>query len=136
MADKVSYDVAAEDVSRWLDYKRVSSKKRETYKEAIESLTEGVMNGSISIDSDCVIAHLLMFPVEDSTGKIAFDKLTYKPRLSVGGATIAMKNVKPGDTDGRIMATVSALTDKAIGLLNKIDTEDNNLAQAVAIFFL
>jgi hypothetical protein len=136
MSEVVSYEQARDEVNGWLDYKKVKEKKREAYKDAIDTLVDGVKDGTLSIAEDMKITHALAFPVEDSTGKIVFDKLEYKARLSVGEIGERTKGVKAADTDGRIMAHVSALTGKAIGLLNKMDTEDNSIAQSIAVFFV
>lgn len=136
MSEVMTYEQAREEVNSWLDYKKVKDKKREAYKDAVETLVDGVKDGTLVIAEDMKINQTLAFPVEDNAGKVVFDKLEYKARLSVGEIAERTKGVKATDTDGRIMAHVSALTGKAIGLLNKMDTEDNSIAQSIAVFFV
>jgi|SRR6185437_5234676 len=136
MEPKVSYDQAKLEIDGWLDYKKVSDKKRDTYKDAIDTLIDVMTNGVISIDENNKIIHTLIFPVKDSSGNDALTTLEYKPRISVGELQTRMKIVKAGDSDGRIMAYVSALTGQSAGMLAKLDTEDNTICQSIAVFFL
>lgn len=128
---KVSPELAAAEIAGWLDYKKVSAKKRESYKDAIETLTEAIVEGHISIGEDHTITHRLLFPLDGFASE-----LVYTPRITVGDLTKKMQGVKAGDADGRIMAYAAALTGLSVGLLAKLDTEDNSICQAVAVFFV
>jgi hypothetical protein len=129
--EKVSPEVAQQEIEAWLDAKRISSRKREEdgYKQAIETLVDGVVAGILTIREDRTIEHALLFPLDGFA-----DKLEYKSRITVEAVNSRMKGVKDGS--GRIMATIAALTDKATAVISKLDTEDFGIAQAVAIFFL
>lgn len=135
MSEVVTYEQAKAEVDAWLDGKKVKPKKRESYKDAVDNLIDGVMDGSLTIE-DGKITQMLSFPVKNTAGGIEFDKLEYKPRLTVSETQAYTKTVKPGDSDGRIMAYASALTGKSAGLLGKLDTEDNGIVQSIAIFFV
>jgi hypothetical protein len=121
-------------VQKWLDLKRIPAAKRETQKEAINSLIEAVSNGDISIADDGVITQKLIFPITIGGGELS--ELTYKPRLTVGEYKAHTANVKAGDFDGRIMAYVRALTKLQVEVIDRLDTADTSIATSIAIFFM
>lgn len=129
----ISSKVAEKDIERWLDFKKVSASKREKLKDNIDALVEAIIAGTLIVTEKCELQQTLMFPFE---GEVVTDKLTYKPRLNVGQVQEKLKGVKSTDLKGFLAAYVSALTDQPVGLCKKLDTEDNALAENVAIFFL
>jgi hypothetical protein len=46
------------------------------------------------------------------------------------------KQVKAGDANGILMAYVAALTGENTGIIGKMDTEDYNICQSIAVFFV
>lgn len=130
----VDYETAEADVDSWLDHKRVKPRKRESNKEAIEELIDSVMYGQLKIDSDTLnITQVLDFPIGEE-GSIK--EIIHKPRVHVSAVNSKLKGVKAGDVDGRLLAYTSALTGKPVGVLGKLDTGDNAVAQNIAVFFL
>ena len=93
-------------------------------------------DGTLVVEKDFKLTHTLVFPITNSDGKETVAKLTYKPRLMVRDINVKMKGIKAGDNDGRVVGYVAALTDQPSGVLTSLDTEDNGLAQAIAMFFL
>lgn len=130
---KVSLEQATLEITEWLDYKKVSEKKREAYKESIDSLIEAVSEGALIVNEDKTLTHELKFEIGE---EMKISKLTYKPRLSMGKIHNHMQGVKTTDGDGRILAYVSALSDQTKGLIKGMDTEDYAISQAVAVFFV
>lgn len=128
--EKVDPVVAAGEVTRWLDQKRVMPKKRESLKEQIETMTDAIVHGVLSIDEEGVITHKLLYPLEGFA-----EELTYKPRIRVEDVQARLKNQKSTDVDARILATMAALTGKSMGVLAKLDSEDLSVAQSIVIFF-
>ena len=127
----VSRDVAMIEVEKWLDNKKLSDKKRETNKDSIDALIEGIEDGILSIDeSDFSIKMNLDFPVGD------LKTLTFKARLSVGELHKYLNGVKSTDGDGRILAYVCALTGQNSGLIKMMFLEDYSVASNIAYFFL
>lgn len=133
MADSVmTKELAEKEVNLWFDFKRIKTRKREENGGSIESLIDGFMSGSLTIDPDTAeISLKLSFPL----GSNNIEKLVFKPRLKVREAHKHLKNVSASDVDGRILAYVSALTDQNSGVVKEMDTEDYSLAQSIAIFF-
>lgn len=131
---KVSREIAAADVKRWLDAKKVTERKRESFKDQLEAMEDYVMEGILTIDENEIIRHELIHPLE-SDGETTLTNLTYKNRLKVSEITAHTKSVKGSDTDGRIMAYVSALTGTATGIIKGLDSDDYSVAQNIVVFF-
>lgn len=120
-----------EELNKWLDFKKVAQRKRETYKDAIETLANGISDGLLTVDDKTyAITQTLSFPAGD------IKTLTFKPRLTVQDIKNKTATLKAGDSDGRMTAYVSALTDVSMGELSKMDTEDYNICQSIAVFFI
>lgn len=133
----VPHETAKADIERWLDYRRVRSKKRADMQDTIASLIDLVEDGVLVVDEDCHLIYELMDPIRDKeTGNVVFSELTFKPRIRQYEVTQFLRNVKPNDVDGRISAYISALTGKAPGVVTKLITEDYSVAQNIALFFL
>lgn len=131
--DKVNIEIATADVERWLNHKKISDKKRASYKANIESLVDAVVAGQMTINEECVITHNLSFEFGEET---KIKSLNYKPRVSIGQVQQYLKDVKSDDADGRIVGYISALTGQPREIVKKLDTEDYSVAQSIAIFFL
>lgn len=132
--EKVSREVAEQEVYAWLDYKKVSTKKRESYKEHTDTLVDAIVDGYLSLNKDDMsFEHTLKFPTE---GEMLLTKLTYKPRLKVQTVHLHLQNVKSNDADGRLCAYIAALTSKPKELVKHLDSEDYSIGQSIAIFFL
>lgn len=135
--EKVSRDVAIEEINKWLNAKKISDKKREFNKENIETLVDSIVEGSLSLkEEDNVLVQNLKFPIESSDGKPAYTQLEYKPRIKMETVHLHLQNVKGSDADGRVCAYIAALTGKPKDLIKKLDTEDYSVGTSIAIFFL
>lgn len=132
---KVSREVAVSEVNRWLDAKKLSDKKRESKAANIEMLVDSIEEGVLYLNEDNVFVHVLKFPIESTDGKVAFDKFEYKLRINMALLNMHLAGVKSDDADGRMVAFISALTAKPKDIVKKLDTEDNSVAQAIAVFF-
>lgn len=133
--EKVSIKTAEKEVKAWADYKKIDETKREENKEQLAKLAEAISLGHLSYDSkEHFLVQKLKFPLGE--GATAVTELKYKARLKMNEVTARTKNVKPSDTYGLITAYVCALTDQNSGILGGLDSEDNRIAQAIAVFFL
>jgi hypothetical protein len=131
---KVNRETAEAEINSWLDFKKISEKKRTNYKENIESLVDAVCEGILSVNPEGKeLVQILNFPIGE---EMKVNKLEYKPRLTVGAVQSHLNGVKATDADGRIIAYIAALTSQPKELIKKMDTEDNGLAQSIAVFFL
>jgi hypothetical protein len=129
---KVSLEIAKEEITRWLDFKKVSESKREVNKETISLLEEGVADGYLVVNEDHTLTHNLKFPIE---GELPIKSLTYKPRITVG--ELQAKNKKQGtDLGSMIIGYAAAISSQNTGVIKKLDTDDYSITQAVALFFV
>jgi hypothetical protein len=129
----VAREVAEQEINSWLDYKKVSERKREANKDSIETLVDAVADGSLLLREDKTLVHELKFPTD---GDKPLTKLEYVPRLKMSTIHNKLQGVKASDPDGRICAYVGALTSQTIALVRSLETEDYSISQAIAIFFL
>ena len=95
-------------------------------------MIDAFVDGTVTLNENNVITHHLTFPIGDD-GSIA--TLDFVPRIAVGTLHKHLKGVSAGNADGRILAYISALTNKPSGLIGKMDTEDYSIASSIAIFF-
>ena len=129
----VAREVAAQEIEKWLDYKKINDRKREQYKDSIDALIDAVSDGVLTVDEDHNLVQSLKFPIGN---EVTTSKLEYKPRLKVASVHSALQGVKTADADGRICAYIAALTSQPKGVITALDTEDYSIGQAIAIFFL
>jgi hypothetical protein len=130
---KVASEVAREEIEKWLDYKKVSEKKRESLADHVDTLIETIVDGYLVLNDDFSLTLKLKFPIES---EVNTTELNFKPRIKVSTVYQHMQGVKTGDTDGRLFANVAALCSKPKELIKALETEDYSICQAVAVFFL
>lgn len=133
MSTKVSKEIAEKDVNRWLDHKKVSENKREAQKDHISALTDAISEGYLVLKDDCVFEMTLKHPL-DSEDPLTV--LNFKPRLKTETVLRHLQGIKSSDIDGRLLAYVAALTSQSKTLIGKLDTEDQSMAQSIAVFFV
>lgn len=130
----IDIETAQAEIVSWLDYKKVSQRKRETYEGSIELLTEAIRDGELVLNHDThELTQELKFPVGDEK-KITH--LTFIPRLEVSKIQSALQGVSPKETDKRVLAYVSALTSQTKGVIGRLDSEDFGIGQCIAVFFI
>lgn len=133
--EAVSYEVAEQEVNEWLEKCRFRKRSIESNKEYVEQLIEAVMSGDISIDDDTKeITMPLVFPIGEN-GSV--NELKFKTELRVKEYRQKLKtgNVKPGDSDGRILAYAAALSSQPFSVVDSLSSVDQSLASSIAIFF-
>ena len=133
---KIALDVAKKEAQKWLDHKRIKPKKREALSDQIDTIVDGISDGSLILEKNHNFTYTLSFPLKNSDGEETVKTLTFKPRISVKEITARMKGVKSNDADARVLGYIAALIDQPSALLSEMDTEDNSIAQAFATFFL
>lgn len=127
----VSRKIATEAVEKWLNYKRIRPSARETNAEFIDQLSEYFMDGTLVLDEETHnIIQKLRFKIGNK------EKLTYKPRILVGEINDRLSRLKSSDGSSKLTAYTVALTGENSAVIDKMDTEDNRVAQTITIFFL
>lgn len=133
MQQVMNEENAREEISQWLNFKRVSDTIREENAETIDTLVRAMQYGELIYDEeDNTLTHKLIEPVGDS------HELVYEPRVKQGQVMRIMTagKIKAGDGDGRIAAYAAASTGKPLGIIKNMITEDFTIAMAIALFFI
>ena len=138
MENQVSEELATKEVSKWLDFKNVSERKRnkKETKAQIETITDAICDGDLVLDEDFNLVQTLRNPVKTNDDKVLLSEMKFKPRLLLEDVESKLINVKADNMIGMLAAYTSALTGVNAGLTKKIDTDDNKTAQAIVMFFL
>lgn len=131
---KISREQAETEVKAWLDHKCVSEKRRESKKDAIENLIGAIEDGSLTMDqTNFKLTQRLLFPFKNEK---SVDELVYLPRITVDAVQKSMGGIKADDLHGMVKAYVAALTTQPKAIISALDTEDYEVAQKIAIFFM
>ena len=129
----IPIEVAEKDVNRFLDAKKYGQTKRDNYRDNIDTMVDAVRDGQLVVEQDGTLKQILLFePGENSPVK----ELQYKNRISFKEVQPLLKGIKPGDTESKLIAYASALTNKPMGLLRSLDTSDMSVLQTITVFFL
>jgi len=126
-------EVAEQEVNKWLDYRDVTPGQRETFKDSIKLLVEGVEKGVLSIDGEFLIKQKLKFKIGE---KVPVTELEFKPRIRVGTIHGKSKEFESTDATGNLFGIITALTGQAIGIVKDMDQADYKYARAIAVFFM
>lgn len=125
-------ELAQEEVNGYLSFKRIRPKRRIEKKDYIDSIVDGVEDGTLSIHKETkVITHRLLHP----TGGIK--KFEYVPRISQSKIAARLK-MSSNDESGHSAITcfIAELTGNNITVVGMLDTEDNVVASAIALLFM
>jgi hypothetical protein len=134
MENVVNKNTAELEVNAWLDHKRISEKRREEKKAAIDSLIGFVEDGTVSINPETFeIKQNLKFEIGN---QIKIKELIWKPFGNVGRVQIYMKNVDSADYTGNCIAHACAQTDQSKNIINSLDSEDTAVIKVIANFFM
>lgn len=132
--EKVTKEVAEQEVLAWLEKKKVLSVTIEANRENVEVLTGAVCEGVLELDQETwKWKHNLLVPLD---GEKPTKDLTYQPRLNDKMVRPYLQSVKPGDSIGHLNAYICALTGQPKEVIAAIDSVDKKISMAIAIFFL
>lgn len=135
---KVPTKQAIAEIDRWLDYKKVTQNKRKDAKDSTEVLVEAVKCGDLVLNHDTMELELILkFPIKGTEQPIKeYSSLRFKPRVTVGQINQRLRGVKATDSDQRLVSYVAAITSQPTALIEKLDTVDAGICQAIATFFI
>jgi hypothetical protein len=140
MASKkaISKEVATEEVTKWLDLKRIRDNKREASKPYIDEMVYAIMDGSLVLKENNGFTQKLLFPVKikGENGDEMIKEINFMPRMAIGELNIQLKKVDAEDNDARLLMHIVALTLENTGVIKKLETSDYKTAQAITMFFL
>lgn len=130
---KVSPEIARQDINKWLDCKKISTKRRDELKDNIDKLVDNVSEGILVLNDKNELIQELLFPLGIDG---AIKKLTYKPRLKQADISKKIQGNKGTDVGSYVRSYVCALTDQPANLIGELDSEDYNVANSIAVFFI
>lgn len=130
---KITPEVAAVEVQKWLDEKKISQKKRTANQDSIDKLVEAVVEGHLKLTEKFFWELKLMFP---PVGEDPPKELKFRPRITVGDLQKQTKGISADDPQGIMIAYTAAVTGQPKGVISAIDQDDFLVAQAIVIFFL
>lgn len=137
MSKPIAREVAEQEVLSWLEHKKVNDRKRQNYKENIETLIDAISVGILTLNDDKTFVQSLNFPIGvGEKGEEKITSLSYKPRLKVQTVQVCLQGIKASDADGRVCGYISALTGTDRNIIKQLDTEDYSIGESIAIFFL
>lgn len=133
-APVIARELAEAEVNEWLEAKKVFPSTIEDNKDSVEILVEAIMYGVLKLEpEDKSFTHTLLFPLGEDGASV--NTLKYRYRVNDKILQRFMKGVSAKDGDGRLNATIAALTETARGIIEGLDTMDKKVANAIAIFF-
>ena len=132
----VDQETAIADFERWLTIKKIREQKRQENSKFEDVIISAIVDGILTIDENGYITQKMSFTIEDSEKNPVLPELKYMPRIPMKLLNIKLKGVDSSDADKRQIAYMAALTQQNMGLLEKMDTEDHRVAQAIIMYFL
>lgn len=136
---KVDRKVAAQEVGQWLDYRKISERKRAKNPEILEANIDSVEDGFLCFDHTKKEAiYTLNHPIEDKNGAVIHDKLTLKSRINMSEYNQAFNSFSKSTEEGiaRTLAYISASTGISVNLLILLESSDFNDLQNLVFYFL
>jgi len=125
----ITHEVAEKEILTWVPLKRLSDRKKESFKDITENLIDAMMDGHLVLREDGCLVQKLQEPKGD------LKQLEFKNRIEIGEIHKQTANEKT-DGDVRTLAVVAALTGQAKGFLRKLEPHDYSVSQSIAVFFL
>jgi hypothetical protein len=125
----VTEQQAQKEVLDWLNANQFSGRKRMSNKDLIENLVAGMMEG------DLVLNETMNF-VQKLVG--TNDTLTYSKRVppSLLASTCKANKIDPEDGNARLSAAASIMTGQPAALMLKMEGDDRELRNSIALFFI
>ena len=132
MENKINREQAEIEFNKWaFETKKISERKmaKSEMVDAKEEFIENIIDGTFSIDSEGNVVQKLKFPIGD------FSEFTYKPRMNLAEMQ-KMKQFKTGDDIGKSKAIMSVLTDRNMGVIDKMDSNDMVNSMCITMFYM
>jgi hypothetical protein len=124
------------EVVALMDAKRILPSRRRDLEKAVDALTDAIQYGIVTVDSDRNISIQLQEPLKDKGGNVALSSITWKHRADMAAINQRLSALKADNGSGRMMVYVQAHTGLDAGLVDKLETCDRAILDAVTLFFL
>lgn len=130
----IDIDEAKKEVISWLDYKKIGENKRDVNKANIDVMANAIADGNLILNPETkVLTQQLKFPIGD---EMVIKELQYRPRIDLGKVRKKMRDVTATAADDRIAVYICVLTSQSLDIIDRLDSEDQTLAQAIVLFFI
>ena len=129
-SEKMSREVALNEVEKWMDIRRVRPTKRRNQSEAIEVLADAFIDGSLVLDDETgELTFNLAFPVKSK------EKIVFKPRVKVTEVNRYAEQNRKITGQSIVMNYLCASTGLMVAEAGDIDSEDYGIVQAIVGFY-
>ena len=135
MTEVVNIEKATEEVTAWLDRKKIPMSRRVDSQSIIDNLIEAVQYGYISISEDGKIKQTLQFPLEDSQKVVFLSELQYNNRSNTDAVLKIVGSMRVQTAESNILARIAELTNQPMGYVMKFDSVDMIIAKSIGVFF-
>lgn len=131
----ISIELAEQELDAWVSRKKLLPSRMKAVKEILPVLVEPLQYGFLTIQADGSIDQKLIEPVCDSNGVPVLSSLKYKARVTPTEQNNAFAATKDKTVEGRTMAMLSLLTGEMPAMINKLENQDRQIADTIALFF-
>ena len=132
---KIAPTLAATELKKWLDFKRIKPGKRNAFVDHINVLLQAIVYGDIEITKDFKIIHNLNVPLLDTDQRPVYAKLEYAPRVTAQALNEALGKAGNDSEIANTIAYGSALADLPVEVIRKLDSSDLSIIMALSVFF-
>ena len=126
----MTLELAQEEVNKWIEYKKLDEDEIEEKEAQIKTLVTAMKNGRLVLDKDFNLIQTLKFPLAKIT------ELKYAARIDVDSVAMKVGLIDSSNLVLLMTAYASASCGVTTGVIGKLDTADNKIAQAIGTFFL
>jgi hypothetical protein len=132
--EKVTEEIAKQEFERWFNSKKLSASYRKESYEAIEvQMVDAIVDGFIIVNEDNTLTLKLAWPLSNPN---EVNELKFVHRMTTGelqSKTAYVKDLK--DQQGKMIATIAALTGQVGGIIRALDSSDYSRAGCIASYF-
>jgi hypothetical protein len=131
----VSYEVAEAELTAWVGRKKMLPSRFNSAKELFPILIEPIQYGLVIIGTDGSITQRMIEPVCDNNGVPVLTELKYKARVTPTEQNNAYAQLRDKSVEAKTMATLCLLTGQIPAMINKLENQDRQIADAISLFF-
>lgn len=127
---------AVSEVKSYLAARKMFPSRVEALKPMIDTVAEAMMYGFVAIDDDGVITQMLVDPIQDVNGAVVLDKLVYRKRVKPDEVNREIEKLKEDNQRTRIMMYVTLHCEQPKAIINKLETQDRAVCDAIGFFLI
>lgn len=131
--NKLTPEKAREEITSWLDKKKVYESTREKNEADIDILVEAMTRGDLVLSETFEFTHQLLFPIGEKGSEVT--EVKYRSRLNDGMLKTRMAGVKGTDVTGVMQAYAGAITNQPKPILEAMDSADKKIMMSIVTFF-